>query len=103
MKLTACGRDGLGGHHEVALVLAVLVVHQDDHPAGAEFVEGLVDGAEAFGRAGHERLLGERFRLFVRACGAQKRLVRSSRSAGHSGRHSRSAGAARSTGSARRR
>ena len=33
------GRDGLRGHHEIALVLAVLVVHQDDHPAGPEFVE----------------------------------------------------------------
>ena len=29
-------RDRLRGHHEVALVLAVLVVHEHDHAAGAE-------------------------------------------------------------------
>ena len=40
------GRDELGGHREVALVLAVLVVADDDHPAGAHVVEGLLDRGE---------------------------------------------------------
>ena len=30
------GRDQVGGHRQVALVLAILVVDQDDHPAGAD-------------------------------------------------------------------
>jgi hypothetical protein len=36
MKLIASGRHAVGGHEQVALVLAVLVVHDDDHPPGAE-------------------------------------------------------------------
>ncbi len=32
------------GHHQVALVLAVLVVHDHDHPALSDVVEDLVDG-----------------------------------------------------------
>ena len=40
------GRDVLGGDDEVALVLAVFVVHEDDHAAGAKFVQGFVDGAK---------------------------------------------------------
>ena len=39
----------LGGHDQVALVLAVLVVHDHDHAAGAEFVEEFGDGGEAHG------------------------------------------------------
>ncbi len=31
------------GHHEVAFVLAILVVHDHDHPALADVVEDLVD------------------------------------------------------------
>ena len=30
------GRDQIGGHHQVALVLAILVVDEDHHPAGAD-------------------------------------------------------------------
>src|SRR6185295_11505092 len=35
------GGDPLGRHHEVALVLPVLVVHQDNHASRAELVENL--------------------------------------------------------------
>ena len=37
------GRRELGGEHEVALVLAVLVVADDDHLAGADVLERLLD------------------------------------------------------------
>jgi hypothetical protein len=38
------GRDALGGDAEIALVLAILVVHEDDHAAGTDLVERLLDG-----------------------------------------------------------
>ena len=41
---------------EVALVLAVLVVDDDDHPALAQFLERLLDGAERGRFVGHDRL-----------------------------------------------
>ena len=44
MKFTACGRDLLGGDDEIALVLAILVVHDDDDLAGAQGRQGLLDG-----------------------------------------------------------
>jgi len=28
------GRHALGGHDEITLVLAILIVHDDDHPTG---------------------------------------------------------------------
>ena len=40
MKLMASGVTNSRGHAEVALVLAVLVVDEDDHLAGADVVEG---------------------------------------------------------------
>ena len=40
------GRDHLGRHDEIALVLAVLVVEHDDHLAGANVGDRLVDGVE---------------------------------------------------------
>ena len=40
------GRDLLGGDGEVALVLAVLVVDDDQHLAGLEVLEGVGNGAE---------------------------------------------------------
>jgi hypothetical protein len=40
------GRDQLGGADEVALVLAVLVVHDDDHAAVAQVSGGLFDGSK---------------------------------------------------------
>ena len=46
MKLIASRRDLLGGEHEVALVLPVLVVDDDDELAGAQVREGLLDGAK---------------------------------------------------------
>ena len=36
-------RDVLGRHHEVALVLAILVVDDDDHPAGGDLLKRLLD------------------------------------------------------------
>ena len=41
------GLHQLRGHDQVALVLAVLVVHDHDHAAGADFLEQFVDGGEA--------------------------------------------------------
>ncbi len=41
------GPHELGGHDEVTLVLAVLVVHDDDHPASTDVLEQLVDGIES--------------------------------------------------------
>ena len=47
------GRDLLGREHEVALVLAVLVVHDDDELPGAKVFAGLLDRGE---RPGHTRI-----------------------------------------------
>ena len=48
------GRDELGRHREVALVLAVLRVADHDHPALADVLDGLLDRAE--GRVRHRAL-----------------------------------------------
>jgi hypothetical protein len=40
------GRHLLGGEHEVALVLAILVVDEDDHAAGADVGEGALDAGD---------------------------------------------------------
>src|SRR5262249_55217710 len=45
--------DGLGGDDQVALVLPVFVVHEDDHAAGPQLGERLLDRAEAVARLGH--------------------------------------------------
>jgi hypothetical protein len=45
------GRDQLGRADQVTLVLAVLVVRDDDDLAVAQVVDGLVDGAEGAGHA----------------------------------------------------
>ena len=37
----------LGGDHEVALVLAVFVIDEDDHAAVAQLGDGVIDGANA--------------------------------------------------------
>ena len=42
-EVDGVGRHELGGHHEVALVLAVLVVDDDDHLAGGDVLERLLD------------------------------------------------------------
>ena len=56
------GRDFFRGHAQVALVLAVFVVHQDNHPAGPNFLDRLLNGRDmrAFmlGRAGRHRKHG---------------------------------------------
>ena len=46
------GRDLLRGHAEVALVLAVLVVHDDDHAAGLVLGDRLLDGRDGAALAG---------------------------------------------------
>ena len=46
MKLMSCGRTSSRGHDQVAFVLAVLVVDDDDHAAGAEFVQQFGDGSK---------------------------------------------------------
>src|SRR5690606_29783078 len=44
------GRDQLGGHAEVALVLPILVVHEDHHPARADLRDGPLDLLEGVHR-----------------------------------------------------
>ena len=45
-EVDGLGRDLLGGQGEVAFVLAVFVVHQDDLAPLAEFLDGFFDGRE---------------------------------------------------------
>jgi hypothetical protein len=40
------GRDLLRGHDQVALVLAIGVVHDHDEPAGPDVLDGVLDGVE---------------------------------------------------------
>ena len=40
------GGGQFGGHAEVALVFALLVIHQDDHAAAADLLERFLDGDE---------------------------------------------------------
>ncbi len=47
------GGAELGGDGEVAFVLAVLVVDEDDHATGLELVEGFGDVDESSGAVGH--------------------------------------------------
>src|SRR6185295_1593048 len=42
-EVDALGRDRVGGHGEIALVLAILVVDEDHHLAGADLIERAVD------------------------------------------------------------
>ena len=43
----------LGGHDQVALVLAILVVDDDDQLAGGEGGDGIFDAVEGHGRVSH--------------------------------------------------
>ena len=54
MKLIASGRRKLGGDHEVALVLAVRVVDDDDEPSRANILDRLFDGRERRLLLGHD-------------------------------------------------
>ena len=45
------GGDQIGRHRQIALVLAILVVDQDDHAAGADRLDGALDGGVALARA----------------------------------------------------
>ena len=49
MKLIASGVTICGGHHQVALVLAILVVEHDDHLARANVGDRLLDRIEGTG------------------------------------------------------
>jgi flagellar biosynthesis/type III secretory pathway ATPase len=40
------GRDELGGHREVTLVLSILVVTDDHHLPLADVLDGVLDGGE---------------------------------------------------------
>ena len=51
------GRDELRGEDEVALVLAVLVVDQDDDVAGADRRDDFGDGTDGGGFAAHQPIL----------------------------------------------
>jgi hypothetical protein len=48
------GRDLVGGQHQIALVLAILVVDHDHHLAGADGGEGGLDASGGSGEA-HQR------------------------------------------------
>ena len=51
-EIDRIGRDGRRRHREIALVLPILVVDDDDHPSGANRVDGLFHGREGrFGLA----------------------------------------------------
>src|SRR3954464_8444504 len=45
-EVDVVGADELRGHDEVALVLAVLVVHDDDHASRGDLLQRLLDGGE---------------------------------------------------------
>jgi len=52
-EVDGVGRDFFGGHGEVALVLAVFVVNEDDHAAVADFFDGFFDGREMVSMVSH--------------------------------------------------
>ena len=52
MKLTSSGVTFFGGHDEVAFVFAVGVIRDDDHAAGADFLQDVFDGIK-LRRGGH--------------------------------------------------
>jgi hypothetical protein len=52
MKLIGFGRDVVGGQDQVALVLAVFLVDQDHHAAGADVGHDLFDRGDGRGCAG---------------------------------------------------
>ncbi len=45
-EIDVLGGDALGGDNDVALVLAVLVIHEDDHLAGADVFDQFFSGIE---------------------------------------------------------
>src|SRR5207302_4312421 len=53
-EVDGLGRHLLPGHDEVALVLPVGVVHDDDDPAGADVLDRVLDRREAIRRAHRE-------------------------------------------------
>src|SRR5205814_1574434 len=70
------GRDLLRRHAQVALVLALLIVHHDDHVAAASFFDGFLDR--------NERGLGPGARIYftkhaIRLYSATTPILRNSR------------------------
>src|SRR5437763_4697056 len=60
------GGDELRRDDEVALVLAILVVDDDDHLAGRDVLQGLLDGGELrVGRGAHVRAPGSSFSMYL--------------------------------------
>src|SRR5262245_13049489 len=51
-EVDGLGGDFLRGDDDVAFVLPVLVVHENDHPPGADFLDRFFDGTKAFVRMG---------------------------------------------------
>ena len=70
-EVDVLGRDELGGEHEIALVLAILVVDEDHHLAGADLLQRTRD---AFDRA-HTGLPSSFSTCFARM--STSRLIRS--------------------------
>ena len=69
------GRHQVGGHHQVALVLAILVVDEDQHAAGADRLDRARDRRVAFGRrfSGQSRTSGAcRSRSRGAGCGRRR-------------------------------
>ena len=64
-------RHLLGRDRQVAFVLAILVVDDDDHPAGADRLDGVLDAGERRAARLRDRALGDldrRLRAFMSQC-----------------------------------
>ena len=48
-EVDGLGGDRVRGHGEVAFVLAVLIIHQDDHTARADVFDGVLDPLDGVG------------------------------------------------------
>ena len=57
-EIDVLGPHALGRHDQVALVLAVLIVHDHDHASGAQLGQDFLDRIEAAGAAGSARSRG---------------------------------------------
>ena len=68
------GRDQIGGHRQVALVLAILVVDEDHHPAGADRVDGARDRRVAFCRSADKAVPPQRVDRDLAARGVARAL-----------------------------
>ena len=55
MNVIGLGRHELGGHAQIALVLAVGIVADDDHPTGLKLPERTFERCRHFGNGAHGR------------------------------------------------